>query len=113
MTIAITTVNLHDDDRHHRPQEEQPGCSALTQVRSRDMKMASIRFAASLLAVLSSLIAGSPPALAHAAQIHDQAPGFFRLKVGDLEVTALYDASAVFERHWLNGKKATMDGVAK
>jgi glyoxylase-like metal-dependent hydrolase (beta-lactamase superfamily II) len=77
------------------------------------MKITSIRFAVPLLAVLSSLIAGSPPALATAPQIHDQAPGFFRLRVGDLEVTALYDASAVFEQHWLNGKKATMDGVAK
>src|SRR5260370_23796324 len=90
-------------------QKEQPCCSALTHLRSRNMKITSIRFAACLVAVLSSLIAGSPPALASAPQIHDQAPGFFRLKVGDLEVTALYDASAVFEQHWLTGKKATME----
>ncbi len=77
------------------------------------MKLTSIRFAAPLVAVLSSLMAGSPPALASAPQIHDQAPSFFRLKVGDLEVTALFDASAVSELPWLNGKKATMDGVAK
>jgi glyoxylase-like metal-dependent hydrolase (beta-lactamase superfamily II) len=77
------------------------------------MKLTSIRFAAPLVAVLSSLMAGSPPALASAPQIHDQAPSFLRLKVGDLEVTALFDASAVSELPWLNGKKATMDGVAK
>jgi glyoxylase-like metal-dependent hydrolase (beta-lactamase superfamily II) len=77
------------------------------------MKIHSTRFAAPLVAALSSLIARSPPALASAAQIHDQAPGFFRLKVGDLEVTALYDAAAVFELPWLKGKKATIDGVAK
>jgi glyoxylase-like metal-dependent hydrolase (beta-lactamase superfamily II) len=77
------------------------------------MKMNSMRFAAPLVAALSSLLAGSPPALASAPPIHDQAPGFFRLKVGDLEVTALYDAAAVFELPWLKGKKATIDGVAK
>jgi glyoxylase-like metal-dependent hydrolase (beta-lactamase superfamily II) len=77
------------------------------------MKVNSVRFAASLVAALSSLVAGSPPALAAAPQIHDQAPGYFRLKVGDLEVTALYDAAAVFELPWLKGKKATIDGVAK
>ena len=41
----------------------------------------------------------------------DQAPGFYRLKVGDLEVTALFDGTGVFDPHWLNGTKATMDGV--
>ncbi len=77
------------------------------------MKLNSMRFVAPLVAALSSLMAGSPPALASAPQIHDQAPGFFRLKVGDLEVTALYDAAAVFELPWLKGKKPTIDGVAK
>ena len=75
------------------------------------LKRNSMRLAVALVAALSSLAAGLPPALASAPQIHDQAPGFFRLKVGDLEVTALFDASAVFELHWLGGKKATMDGV--
>jgi len=77
------------------------------------MKINSMRFAAPPVAALLSLLAGSSPALASAPQIHDQAPGFFRLKVGDLEVTALYDAAAVFELPWLKGKKATIDGVAK
>src|SRR4029077_697770 len=31
----------------------------------------------------------------------------------DLEVTALYDGTGVFDPHWLNGTKATMDGVVK
>jgi hypothetical protein len=44
---------------------------------------------------------------------HDQAPSFYRLKVGDLEGTALFDDTGVFDPHWLNGTKATMDGVAK
>ena len=49
--------------------------------------------------------------LAAAPQHHDQVPGFYRQKVGDLEVTALFDGQAVFDPHWLNGTKATMDGV--
>jgi glyoxylase-like metal-dependent hydrolase (beta-lactamase superfamily II) len=51
--------------------------------------------------------------LAASPQHHDQVPGFYRLKVGDLEVTALYDGTGVFDPHWLNGTKATMDGVVK
>ena len=43
---------------------------------------------------------------------NDQAPGFYRVKVGDLEVTALYDGTLGFDPHWLNGPKATMNGVA-
>src|SRR6267142_2029934 len=57
------------------------------------LKRNAIRFATALLTALSS----STSALASARQIRDQAPGFFRLKVGDLEVTTLYDASAVFQ----------------
>ena len=73
------------------------------------LKKNSIRLAAALLTTLSGLTS----ALASAPQHHDQVPGYFRLKVGDLEVTALYDAAAVFQLDWLKGKKATMDGVAK
>jgi glyoxylase-like metal-dependent hydrolase (beta-lactamase superfamily II) len=71
----------------------------------------SMRFAVALLAALASLVAGSTAALAAAPQHHDQAPGFYRLKVGDLEVTALYDGTGAFDPHWLNGTKAAMDGV--
>jgi hypothetical protein len=71
------------------------------------------RFAAVLLAALAGLVAVPNVALAAPHQHHDQVPGFYRLKVGDLEVTALYDGTGVFDPHWLNGTKATMDGVVK
>jgi len=70
-------------------------------------------FAATLLVALASSVVGPNPALAAAPQHHDQQPGFYRLKVGDLEVTALFDGTGVFDPHWLNGTKATMDGVVK
>src|SRR5260370_12761454 len=75
------------------------------------LKRNSMRFAAALLTVVSSFIAAPNAALAAAPQHHDQVPGFYRLKVGDLEVTALYDGHGVFDPHWLNGTKATMDRV--
>src|SRR5258706_1421949 len=77
------------------------------------LKRNSMRFAAALLVALASSVTAPNAALAAAAQHHDQAPGFYRTKVGDLEVTALFDGFAVFDQHWLNGTKATMDGVAK
>src|ERR1700674_3810109 len=80
-----------------------------TNVRKRN----SMRFAAALLAALASFVAGPNVALAAALQHDDQVPGFYRLKVGDLEVTALFDGTSVFDSHWLNGTKATMDGVVK
>src|SRR5205807_10415862 len=80
-------------------------------VRSRNvLKRNSMRFAAALLVALARFVGGPNAALAAAPQQHDQAPGFYRLKVGDLEVTALYDGTGVFDPHWLNGTKATMDG---
>src|SRR5712672_2565686 len=84
------------------------------QLRSTNvLKRNSMRFAAAFLAVLASFVAGPNAALAAAPQHHDQVPGFYRLKVGDLEVTALFDGFGVFGPHWLNGTKATMDGVVK
>jgi len=70
-------------------------------------------FAIILLVALASSVAGANPALAAAPQHHDQVPGFYRMKVGDLEVTALLDGSAVFDPHWLTGKKVAMDRVEK
>jgi glyoxylase-like metal-dependent hydrolase (beta-lactamase superfamily II) len=70
------------------------------------------RFAAVLLAALASLVAVSHAVPADAPQHHDQVPGFYRLKVGDLEVTALFDGPGVFDVNWLNGQK-TKDGVLK
>jgi hypothetical protein len=68
-----------------------------------------MHFAVALLAALASFVAGPNAALAAAPQHHDQQPGFYRLKVGDLEVTALFDGTGVFDPHWLNGTKAMMD----
>src|SRR3989442_13213721 len=83
-------------------------------VRSRNvLKRNSMRFAAALLVALASFVPGPNAALAAGLQHHDQAPGFYRLKVGDLEVTALFDGTGVFDPQWLNGTKATMDGVVK
>jgi glyoxylase-like metal-dependent hydrolase (beta-lactamase superfamily II) len=71
------------------------------------------RFAAVLIAVFASFVAVPNAALAAPPQHRDQVPGFYRLKVGDLEVTALYDGTGVFDPHWLNGTNVTMDGVVK
>jgi glyoxylase-like metal-dependent hydrolase (beta-lactamase superfamily II) len=75
------------------------------------LKRTSVRFAATILAALASFVAGPTPAMAASPQHHDQAPGFYRLKVGDLEVTALYDGTGSFDPNWLNGTKAAMDGI--
>ena len=77
------------------------------------LKRNSMRFAAVFLAALAALVAGLNAALDAAPQHRDQVPGFYRLKVGDLEVTALYDGTRAFDPHWLNGTKAAMDGVVK
>jgi glyoxylase-like metal-dependent hydrolase (beta-lactamase superfamily II) len=73
----------------------------------------TVQFAATLLLMLASFAAGPNLALAAAAQHHDQVPGFYRLKVGDLEVTALLDGPAVLDLNWLTGEKAMLDGVVK
>jgi glyoxylase-like metal-dependent hydrolase (beta-lactamase superfamily II) len=71
-----------------------------------------MRLAAALLVALASFVAAPIRTLAAGPQHHDQVPGYYRLKVGDLEVTALFDGLGVFDQHWLSGTKATMDGVA-
>src|SRR2546425_10154686 len=83
-------------------------------VRSRNvLKRNSMRFAAALLAALATFVTAPNAALAGAPQHHDQVPGFYRLKVGDLEVTALYDGTGVFDQQWLNGTKGTLEGDVK
>ena len=77
------------------------------------LKRNSMLFVAAFMAVLASFVAGRNATLAAAPQHHDQVPGFYRQKVGDLEVTALFDGRGVFDPHWLNGTKATMNGVAE
>jgi hypothetical protein len=58
-----------------------------------------MRFAAALLVALASFVAAPNAALAAAPQHRDQVPGFYRLKVGDLEVTTLYDGTGAFDPH--------------
>src|SRR5437879_2177287 len=87
--------------------------SVLKSGRKDVLKSNVMHFAAVLLMGLAGSFAGATSALAAAPQHHDQVPGFYRLKVGDLEVTTLYDGAAAFELPWLNAKKATIDGVAK
>jgi glyoxylase-like metal-dependent hydrolase (beta-lactamase superfamily II) len=83
-------------------------------VRRRNvLKKNSMRFAAALIGALISFVVGPNAVLAAAPQRHDQVPGFYRLKVGDLEVTALFDGSGVIDLQWLKGPKATMDGVVE
>src|SRR6267143_2186049 len=91
----------------------ESGMSSLIVRRRNMLKRIPMRFADALLAALASFAGGPNAALAAAPPHHDQAPGFYRLKVGDLEVTALYDGTGAFDPHWLNGAKATMDGVVK
>ena len=70
--------------------------------------------AALLAALVVALISSfTQPAQAAAPQHHDQVPGFYRMKVGDLEITALLDGGATFDPHWLTAKKVTMNRVEK
>jgi glyoxylase-like metal-dependent hydrolase (beta-lactamase superfamily II) len=76
------------------------------------LKRKSTRFACAVLVALASSVACQNPAVAATAQHHDQVPGFYRLQVGDLEVTALWDGPASFDPHWLRGR-TTIEGVVK
>jgi glyoxylase-like metal-dependent hydrolase (beta-lactamase superfamily II) len=75
------------------------------------LKKNSLRLVAALLAVFAGSVTGPNATLDAAPQHRDQVPGFYRQRVGDLEVTALYDGTRPFDPQWLNGTKATMDGV--
>src|SRR5580704_14781411 len=75
--------------------------------------MSISKYFAALLVTLASSIVGLNPALAAAPQHHGQVAGFYRMKVGDFEVTALFDGAAQFDMNWLTAKKMTMHGVAK
>src|SRR5712692_3664942 len=50
------------------------------------LKRNSLRFATALLVALASFVAVPNATFAAGPQHHDQVPGFYRLKVGDLEV---------------------------
>jgi hypothetical protein len=71
-----------------------------------------MHLAAALLAVLTSFVALPNTVLAAPPQHHDQVPGFYRVKVGDLEVTALLDGPGVIDVTWLSGEKVK-GGVPK
>ena len=43
----------------------------------------------------------------------DQAPGFYRVRVGDFEITTLYDGAGVFDAHWLQADdQATVQSIS-
>src|ERR1700730_3395301 len=112
---AHPVTELHSTQRTHPKKSGWSIRAAMSSpvVRSRNvLKRNSIRFAAALLVGLACLVASPNAALAAAAQHHDQVAGFYRLKVGDLEVTALYDGGRAFDPHLLVGEKATLDDVA-
>ncbi len=60
---------------------------------------------------LSISMAGPISALAGAPLHSDQAPGYYRVKIGDLEVTSLYDGTGRFDTNWLSGTKAVMADI--
>src|SRR6266478_4980647 len=74
------------------------------------MKRKSTQIAVLFAGFLSVPIIVSISALA-APQHHDQVPGYFRLKVGDLEVTSLYDGTGQFDTNWLSGTKADIADI--
>jgi glyoxylase-like metal-dependent hydrolase (beta-lactamase superfamily II) len=76
------------------------------------MKRKSTQVALVVAGFLSLSIIGSMPSLAGAPQHRDQVPGYFRLKVGDLEVTSLHDGTGQFDTNWLSGTKAVMAAIA-
>src|SRR6202158_1289158 len=76
------------------------------------MKNMSTRIVIAAAALLGISLAGAMSARGDAPQHHDQVPGFYRLRVGDLEVTSLYDGGGHFDPHWLNGKGRIMTAVS-
>jgi len=62
--------------------------------------------------IFAALLLGATSVLAAAPQHHDQVAGFYRLKVGDLEVTALFDGGRAVDPHLLGGEKVALDVVA-
>src|SRR6266851_8859578 len=76
------------------------------------MKRKSTQVALLVAGFLSISMVGPISALAGAPQHRDQAPGYYRLKVGDLEVTSLFDGGGQFEINWLSGTKAVMADIA-
>lgn len=76
------------------------------------MKSMSTRIVVTAAAFLGMSLAGPMSARGDAPQHHDQVPGFYRLNVGDLEVTSLYDGSGQFHPDWLKGKESILTAVS-
>ena len=51
---------------------------------------------AALLAAMTGFLAQAAPASAASAQLRAQAPGFYRMMLGDFEITALLDGTHPF-----------------
>jgi hypothetical protein len=101
-----TRGEIHTNEKH-----KQSGGNLRTYNEGRSQKeFASLRRRSSV--ALASFVAVPNATLAAGPQNHDQVAGFYRLKVGDLEVTALFDGPGVFNANWLNGQK-TKDGALK
>src|SRR5579859_3911459 len=51
---------------------------------------------------------GKEPGATAAPAHHEQAPGFFRLRLGDFEITSLSDGGGAFQEGWLVGEPAAI-----
>src|SRR5258708_24061020 len=65
----------------------------------------------SVLLLMGMIVAMPHLARADAPQHHDQVPGYYRIMVGEVEITALYDGGTSFDPHWLNGNQSTLSEV--
>src|SRR5260370_21041907 len=57
------------------------------------------------LAVVATSMGGN--ATGQAPNRRDEAPGSYRVRVGDFEITTLYDGAGVFDAHWLQADDQT------
>jgi glyoxylase-like metal-dependent hydrolase (beta-lactamase superfamily II) len=76
------------------------------------MKNMSTQIVIAAAALLGISLAGPMSARGDAPRHRDQVPGFYRLGVGDLEVTSLYDGDGQFDPHWLKGNERIMTAVS-
>jgi glyoxylase-like metal-dependent hydrolase (beta-lactamase superfamily II) len=80
--------------------------------REKTVKSMSTWAVIAAAAFLGISLASPMSAQGDAPQHHDQVPGFYRLNVGDLEVTSLYDGTGQFYPHWLKGNDRIMTAVS-
>src|SRR5258708_12924395 len=90
-----------ETQRRYMPMKSTDKAVELSAQTTRNVfKRNSVLFAAVLLAALAGLVAFPDATVADAPQRHDQVPGFYRLKVGDLAVPALYHRPGVSDVKW-------------